>query len=107
MENCDDATADARDRYERRRNVLVARLDEMGVDCPRPRGAFYAFPEAPGGDAEAFAETLLDEAGVAVVPGGVFGPGGEGHLRVSYATGLDTLRTALDRLERFLDEAWR
>ena len=107
LEHCDDATADARERYERRRNVLVARLDEMGIDCPRPRGAFYAFPEAPGGDAAAFAETLLEEAGVAVVPGDVFGPGGEGHLRVSYATGLDTLRTALDRLERFLDEEWR
>ncbi|MEZ3142625.1 pyridoxal phosphate-dependent aminotransferase [Halobaculum sp. MBLA0143] len=102
LENCRDAVADAREEYDRRRNFLLSRFADLGIDCVRPRGAFYAFPAAPGGDAEAFAEALLEEAGVAVVPGGVFGAGGEGHLRVSYATGLPQLREATRRLEAFL-----
>ena len=75
----------------------------MGIECFEATGAFYLFPEAPGGDAEAFARTLLEEAGVAVVPGDVFGEGGAGHLRVSYATGLPDLREALDRIEAVLE----
>ena len=102
LQNCEGAVADAREQYDRRRNFLLSRFAELDIDCVRPRGAFYAFPAAPGGDSEAFAEALLEEAGVAVVPGDVFGAGGEGHLRVSYATGLPQLREATRRLEAFL-----
>jgi len=103
LRTCDDDVAEMRTAYDRRRNFVLARFAEMGVDCFEATGAFYVFPQAPGGDAEAFAEDLLEAEHVAVVPGGVFGAGGEGHLRVSYATGLDDLRTAMDRIERFLD----
>ena len=89
-------------QYDRRRNFVLSRLDEIGLDCFPAGGAFYAFPECPGGDAAEFAERLLESERVAVVPGGAFGVGGEGHVRVSYATGLDELKTAFDRIERFV-----
>jgi aminotransferase len=91
-----------RETYDRRRHYVLSRLEEMGMDCFEAEGAFYVFPEVPGGDAEAFAEELLREAGVAVVPGTAFGEAGAGHVRMSYATGMDELRTAMDRLEEFL-----
>ncbi|WP_159900143.1 pyridoxal phosphate-dependent aminotransferase [Salinirussus salinus] len=103
LESCDGAVAEMRREYDRRRNFVLSRFDELGVDCFPAGGAFYAFPEVPGGDAEAFAEGLLEEEGVAAVPGGVFGEGGAGHLRVSYATGLGELKEALARIESFLD----
>jgi len=90
--------------YNRRRRFVLSRFDEMGIDCFTARGAFYAFPEC-GGDDEAFAEALLEQEGVAAVPGRVFGAGGEGHLRVSYATGMRELKTALNRIEAFY-EGW-
>jgi aminotransferase len=102
LRTCEDDVAEMRAAYDRRRKFVLARFGEMGVDCFEAAGAFYVFPEAPGGDAEAFAEGLLEEERVAVVPGGVFGDGGEGHLRVSYATGMDDLRTAMDRFEAYL-----
>ena len=89
-------------QYDRRRNFVLSRLDEIGLDCFPAGGAFYAFPECPGDDATAFAEALLESEQVAVVPGDAFGAGGEGHVRLSYATGLDELKTALDRIERFV-----
>ncbi|WP_323676374.1 aminotransferase class I/II-fold pyridoxal phosphate-dependent enzyme [Halorubellus sp. PRR65] len=104
LASCDDAVDEMTSAYDRRRQFLLSRFDELGVDCFRAKGAFYAFPEVPTDQTgDAFAEDLLKEEGVAVVPGSVFGTGGEGHLRVSYATGLDELREATDRLERFLD----
>jgi aminotransferase len=103
LESCDGAVAEMRREYDRRRNFVLSRFDELGMDCFPAGGAFYAFPEVPGGDAEAFAEGLLEEEGVAAVPGGVFGEGGAGHLRVSYATGLGELKEALARIESFLD----
>ncbi|MFB6244322.1 MAG: pyridoxal phosphate-dependent aminotransferase [Halobaculum sp.] len=102
LQNCEGAVAETRQAYDRRRNYLLSRFDELGIDCVRPGGAFYAFPESPWDDSEAFAEALLEAVGVAVVPGGVFGAGGDGHLRVSYATGLDELKAATARLESFL-----
>jgi aminotransferase len=103
LESCDDAVAEMTAAYDRRRQFLLSRFDEMGVECFRAKGAFYAFPEVPTDQSgDEFAEALLKEEGVAVVPGSVFGDGGEGHLRVSYATGLDELREATDRLEQFL-----
>jgi len=90
--------------YDRRRRVFVKGLRELGLDCPEPGGAFYAFPSIrrSGLDAETFAERLLHEHKVAVVPGNVFGPSGEGHVRCSYATALPLLEEALDRMGRFL-----
>jgi aminotransferase len=103
LASCDDAVAEMTSAYDRRRQFLLSRFDELGVDCFRAKGAFYAFPEVPTDQSGSeFAEALLKEEGVAVVPGSVFGDGGEGHLRVSYATGLEDLREATDRLERFL-----
>jgi len=104
LRSCDDAVEEMRDAYDRRRRFLLARFEEMGVDCFEATGAFYAFPAVPGpyDDAGTFAEDLLEAERVAMVPGTAFGAGGEGHLRVSYATGLDDLREAADRLERFL-----
>ncbi|MBP1987835.1 pyridoxal phosphate-dependent aminotransferase [Halolamina salifodinae] len=102
IRSCDDAVEEMREAYDRRRRYVLSRFREMGLDCFEAEGAFYVFPECPGDD-EQFAENLLTEEGVAVVPGSVFGEGGEGHLRVSYATGMDDLREATARIERFLD----
>jgi aminotransferase len=88
--------------YDRRRRFFVKGLNEIGLDCYEPRGAFYAFPSirACGISSEEFAERLLMEERVAVVPGGAFGPSGEGHVRCSYATSLPHLEAALERMER-------
>jgi aminotransferase len=90
--------------YDRRRRVFVNGLNAMGLECIEPRGAFYAFPSIrrSGLTSEEFAEGLLMEERVAVVPGGAFGPSGEGHVRCSYATALPLLEEALRRMERFL-----
>ena len=102
IESCRDEVAEMRKQYDRRRRFVLSRFEEMGIDCFEASGAFYVFPECPGGDADAFAEELLAAEGVAMVPGDAFGAGGAGHLRASYATGLEELREAMDRLERFL-----
>ncbi|WP_224336917.1 pyridoxal phosphate-dependent aminotransferase [Haloprofundus halobius] len=102
LQSCGEAVVEMRDQYDRRRRFVLSRFDEMGVECFEARGAFYAFPYC-GGDDERFAEELLRQEDVAVVPGSVFGTGGEGHLRISYATGLDELRTAMNRIEAFVD----
>jgi aminotransferase len=90
--------------YDRRRRLLVAGLNNLGLQTFEPRGAFYAFPDisASGMDDEKFAETLLKEEGVAVVPGNAFGPGGEGFVRACYATSYDKIEEALRRMERFM-----
>ena len=99
----DDVTAMVAD-YDRRRRVFVKGLREIGLECPEPGGAFYAFPSirSSGMDSTTFAEELLHAEGVAVVPGSVFGPSGEGHVRCSYATALPLLEEALTRMDRFL-----
>jgi aminotransferase len=90
--------------YDRRRKLLVDGLNRLGLQTFEPRGAFYAFPniQASGMDDETFAETLLKEEGVAVVPGNAFGPGGEGFVRACYATSYEKLEEALKRMERFM-----
>ncbi len=103
LENCDDEVAEMRKQYDRRRKFVLSRFDDIGLDCFRASGAFYAFPECPWDDAGTFAEALIQEEQVAVVPGTAFGEGGEGHLRVSYATGLDELKEAMNRIERFVE----
>jgi aminotransferase len=104
MENADGDVADMVADYDRRRRVFVKGLREIGLDCPEPGGAFYAFPSirSSGLDSTTFAERLLHEQRVAVVPGDVFGPSGEGHVRCSYATALPLLEEALVRMDRFL-----
>jgi aminotransferase len=90
--------------YGRRRRVFVKGLREIGLDCPEPGGAFYAFPSIAGTglSSQEFAERLLLAEHVAVVPGDVFGPSGEGHVRCCYATALPQLEEALVRMDRFL-----
>jgi aminotransferase len=90
--------------YNRRRKLLVAGLNRLGLSTFEPRGAFYAFPNitASGMDDETFAEKLLREEGVAVVPGNAFGPGGDGFVRACYATAYEKIEEALQRMERFM-----
>ncbi len=90
--------------YRLRRNLFVAGLNRIGLSCHVPEGAFYAFPsvEKTGLSDTEFAERLLTEQKVAVVPGSVFGPGGEGHLRCAYAVSRKELGTALERMDQFL-----
>jgi len=102
LESCNGEVEAMCEEYDRRRKLVLSRFREMGVDCFRASGAFYAFPACPWDDAGAFAEALLEAESVAVVPGSAFGDGGEGHLRVSYATGIEDLKEALDRIERFI-----
>jgi aminotransferase len=90
--------------YDNRRKLFVTGLNEIGLDCPAPGGAFYAFPsiKRTGLSAEVFAERLLKEERVLVVPGDVFGPSGAGHIRCCYATATNKLVEALQRMARFL-----
>lgn len=95
-----------RDTYDERRKYLVGRLNEMGLDCFTPRGAFYVFPcvKSTGMDGEEFAYALLDAKNVAVVPGGAFGKSGKDFVRISYAYSLDVIKKALDLIEEFINE---
>ena len=102
LRSCEEAIADMRRAYDRRRQFVLSRFADMGIRCFEAQGAFYVFPECPTDDAGQFAESLLEAEQVAVVPGGVFGTAGEGHLRVTYATGMEQLREAMDRIERFV-----
>jgi aminotransferase len=90
--------------YDRRRRLLVGGLNSLGLDCFEPGGAFYAFPsvERSGLDDSTFAESLLQEEEVAVVPGSAFGPSGSGFVRMAYATAYEKIEEALNRMERFM-----
>ncbi|MFC7020491.1 MULTISPECIES: pyridoxal phosphate-dependent aminotransferase [Haloarcula] len=103
LDSCWGEVQEMTSQYDRRRKYVLSRFEEMGIDCFEAAGAFYAFPKCPWDDAEEFAEALLQEEGVAVVPGTAFGEGGSGHLRVSYATGLPDLKEAMSRMESFLE----
>lgn len=104
LEACDDKVAAMRREYNRRRRYVVHRLREMGVDCFEPFGAFYVFPSIAkfGMSSEEFCTRLLQEERVAVVPGDAFGKDGEGSVRISYAYSMESLKTALDRIEHFI-----
>ena len=94
------------EEYDRRRQLMVRRLNDIGLLCFEPMGAFYGFPDvstATGMDAETFAQTLLSEEKVAVVPGEAFGPSGAGHVRACYATAYEQIEEAMDRIERFVE----
>ncbi|KAF6580906.1 aminotransferase class I/II-fold pyridoxal phosphate-dependent enzyme [Paenibacillus sp. EKM212P] len=90
--------------YDERRKLFVAGLNAIGLACHEPEGAFYAFPSitSSGMSSEQFALRMLKEAKVAVVPGHVFGSGGEGFIRCSYAASLVDLEKALERMGRFM-----
>ena len=92
--------------YKARRNVIVSRFNAMGLSCFNPNGAFYVFPNitSTGLSSQDFAVRLLQAKRVAVVPGNAFGECGEGYVRCSYATSLEDIRTAMDRIEEFLGE---
>jgi aminotransferase len=92
-------------QYGQRRRLIVDGLNDIGLKCRMPDGAFYAFPsvESTGLTSEAFAEKLLYQERVAVVPGTAFGAGGEGHVRCSYATAIDKIEIALQRMKVFVD----
>jgi aminotransferase len=96
--------ADMVDEYRRRRNFIAAAFAEMGIECHRPLGAFYAFPSVAkfGLPAKEFCLQLLREEKVAVVPGTAFGACGEGFVRCAYATSLENIKEALARLRRFI-----
>jgi aminotransferase len=92
--------------YDRRRRYMTDRFNQIGLDCFEPMGAFYCFPRvtaATGLDDGTFAEMLLTEERVGVVPGSAFGPSGAGHVRVCYATAYEQIVEAMDRIERFVD----
>lgn len=90
--------------YDQRRQLIVAGMNEIGLTCFEPRGAFYAFPSiaVTGMDDETFAESLLQEEKVAVVPGSAFGESGRGFVRCSYATSYEKIEQALERLHHFV-----
>ena len=93
-----------RDSYHLRRNFIVASLNEMGLDCFMPRGAFYVFPsiQSTGLTSQEFALRLLNECNVACVPGTAFGASGAGFLRCAYATGMEQLKEAMERMSAFV-----
>ncbi len=104
MTEAEDAVLEMTARYNRRRQLIVNGLNEIGLTCFEPQGAFYAFPSiaVTGMDDETFAETLLQEERVAVVPGSAFGPSGKGFVRCSYATAYAQIEEALERMARFM-----
>lgn len=95
-----------RREYELRRNYIVSALSDLGLPCLRPKGAFYVFPDVSscGLTSREFSLRLLREKNVAVVPGTAFGPGGEGHVRCSFATSLGQIKIAMARLAEFCAE---
>ncbi len=97
-----DPVISMRDEFKARRDMLVKGLNSIGLRCPSPKGAFYAFPEVPDGlTSEELASKMISN-GVIVVPGTAFGELGEGHIRLSYASSMDNLKRALDLMENVL-----
>ena len=96
----EEAFAERRREYRERRDLLVAGLNELGLECEMPHGAFYAFPrvQAIHRESRKAAEILLEKAHVATIPGSVFGAQGEGHLRFGYATTLEAIHSGLEAL---------
>lgn len=106
LRQCDDQIEMMRDEYNRRRRYVVKSLNDMGLTCFEPRGAFYVFPsiQISGLTSNEFCEQLLREKEVAIIPGSAFGASGEGYARISYAYSVDHLQTAMKRIREFLNE---
>jgi len=105
LKNGQHDVEEMRKSYRRRRNYMVKSLNQIGLECHSPGGAFYVFPSVKktGLSSEEFAEQLLLEERVAVVPGNVFGKGGEGHIRCSYASSMESLEESIKRISRFVE----
>jgi len=106
LKNPEEDISVMKESYWRRRNFLHQAFTGMGLSCNKPDGAFYMFPEIKGlaASSKEFALQLLDEEQVAAVPGTAFGACGEGHLRCCYATSMDELETAVERMQRFVEK---
>lgn len=104
IRNGEPDTAEMREQYRLRRNFIVRAFNQMGLPCHLPRGSFYAFPSIRGSGltSKQFAVGLLEQEKVACVPGSAFGPTGEGFLRCCFATSLDRIEIATERIARFL-----
>lgn len=104
LRECEDDVKAMIAEYDRRRKMLVQRLNAIGLTTFEPKGAFYAFPQitSTGLSSEQFADRLLEEEKVAVIPGAGFGKGGEGFIRISYAASYEKIEKALDRIECFV-----
>ena len=105
LADSDEAVPMMVEEYDRRRRMVVGELNRMGLPTFEPKGAFYAFPKVgvTGLTDDEFANRLLNEERVAIVPGSAFGAGGEGFCRISYATNYEKLQEALGRIERFVN----
>ncbi len=103
LESCQDDVERMRRAYDDRRRILVDGLNAAGLPTFEPEGAFYCFPDitSTGLTSEEFAQTLLEEEHVACVPGDAFGPSGSGYVRCSYATALEQIEEAVERIRRF------
>lgn len=108
VKNGDPDVEMMRDAYDKRRRYVVHAFRSMGLECFEPYGAFYVFPciKSLGMTSDEFATRLLKEEKVAVVPGTAFGDCGEGYLRISYAYSIENLKTALERIEKFVGKYW-
>ncbi len=106
LERGENSVAAMRREYELRRNFITRSLNEMGLECAKPRGSFYVFPKisSTGLTSREFSLRLLHEKKVAVVPGTAFGPAGEGHVRCSFATAMDQIKIAMERTAEFCAE---
>jgi aminotransferase len=106
LRNGDKDVADMRSDYDIRRRLIVGKLNEIGLTCFEPLGAFYTFPciKSTGLSSDEFATRLVKEKRVAVVPGTAFGESGEGFVRISYAQSLKNIKKALKRIEEFVEE---
>ncbi|HMJ65953.1 MAG TPA: aminotransferase class I/II-fold pyridoxal phosphate-dependent enzyme [Candidatus Binatia bacterium] len=104
IEHGEADTVEMREQYRLRRNFIVNALNDMGLKCHLPRGSFYAFPciESTGLKSKDFALRLLQDEKVACVPGVAFGPSGEGYLRCCFATSLERIQVAMERMARFV-----
>ena len=105
LASCDEEIEKMRDEYDMRRRLMVQSLDEIGLSCFEPEGAFYVFPsiQVSGiSSSDRFCEELLQQQRLAVVPGTAFGQSGEGHVRISYSYSIDHLLQALGRMRAFL-----
>ena len=105
LKNGDEDIARMKKAYNERRKYLMRAFAELGMDCFEPYGAFYIFPciKRFGMSSDEFANRLLQEEKIAIVPGTAFGDSGEGYLRVSYAYSLEDLQKAISRIRRFVD----
>lgn len=106
LENCSAEVEKMRSEYDIRRRWLVKALNDIGLSCFEPQGAFYVFPsiKSTGLSSEEFCEQLLDKHNVAVVPGNAFGASGEGFIRISYAYSIKHITAAVERMQEFVDE---